>query len=359
MIAERIRQARLAAGLTLAGLGERVGVSHTAIQKYEKGLLTPSSSQLLKLAKACAIRPEYFFRTSSVKLLQPEFRKLSTFGKTAQDALKIKVAELVEKRIELLGAFPTSPIPAFAPQRGLPKRIGAMDEIEVLSDEVREAWRLGLNRIADLTDTLEGLGLLVIAVDEDNPGFSGLSAKARTADGRQYPLIAVSKRWPGDRQRFTLAHELGHLLLQGRLTDGMDGEKACDRFAGAFLAPTVAVRQLLGAHRQALEWQELYGLKHEFGLSMAGWLYRAKQCGVISEVTHLAMVRRFSAKGWRKKEPGDPLPQEHSRLFDQLVYRALAEQYITEGKAAELLGIPMMRFHKERQLESADEVAHQ
>jgi hypothetical protein len=41
------------------------------------------------------------------------------------------------------------------------------------------------------------------------------------------------------------------------------------------------------------------------------------------------------------------------------VYRALAEQYISEGKAAELLGIPMMRFHKERHLESSDAVAHQ
>jgi len=119
--------------------------------------------------------------------------------------------------------------------------------------------------------------------------------------------------------------------------------EACDRFAGAFLAPRVAVLQLLGAQRHALEWQELYVLKHEFGLSMAGWLHRAKQCGMITETAHLAMVKRFAAKGWRKNEPGETLPQEHPRLFDQLVYRALAEQYLSEGKAAELLGIPMMR----------------
>jgi hypothetical protein len=80
---------------------------------------------------------------------------------------------------------------------------------------------------------------------------------------------------------------------------------------------------------------------------------------VITEAAHLSMFKRFSAKGWRKTEPGEPLPKEHPRLFDQLVYRALAEQYISEGKAAELLGIPMMRFHKERQLESSDAVAHQ
>lgn len=359
MIADRIRQARLAAGLTLATLGEKVGVSHTAIQKYEKGLLTPSSSQLLKLARACGIRTEYFFRTHTVELLQPEFRKLSTFGKTAQDALKIKVVELVEKRVELLGAFPALPLQAFAPPAGLPDRIVSLDEIDSFSDIVRNVWQLGMNPIADLTDTLEGLGLLVVVVDEENPAFSGLTAKARADDGREYPVVAVSKRWPGDRQRFTLAHELGHSLLEGRLADDIDEEKACDRFAGAFLAPRAAVLQLLGSQRHALEWQELYVLKHEFGLSMAGWLQRAKQCGVITDGTHLSMVKRFSARGWRRNEPGEPLPQEHPRLFDQLVYRALAEQYISESKAAELLGIPMMRFHKERQLESLNAVAHQ
>lgn len=359
MIADRIRQARLAAGLTLAALGKQVGVSHTAIQKYEKGLLTPSSTQLLKLARACGIRTEYFFRTHNVELLQPEFRKLSTFGKTAQDALKIKVIELVEKRVELLGAFPEMPCPEFAPPANLPEKITSLDEIDAFSDTVRNAWQLGLNPIADLTDTLEGVGLLVIVVDEENPRFSGLTAKARTEDGREYPVIAVSNRWPGDRQRFTLAHELGHLLLEGRLADSINEEKACDRFAGAFLAPRVAVLQVLGDQRRALEWQELYGLKHEFGLSMTGWLQRAKQCGVITETAHLSMIKQFSSKGWRKLEPGEPLPQEHPRLFDQLVYRALAEQYISEGKAAELLGIPMMRFHKERQLELSDAVAHQ
>lgn len=359
MIADRIRQARLAAGLTLSALGEKVGVSHTAIQKYEKGLLTPSSSQLLKLARACGIRTEYFFRTHSVELLQPEFRKRSTFGKTAQDALQIKVVELVEKRVELLGAFPELPFPAFAPPADLPEHIASLDEIDAFSDTARNAWQLGMNPIADLTDTLEGLGLLVIVVDEENPGFSGLTARARTEDGREYPVVAVSQRWPGDRQRFTLAHELGHLLLDGRLADDLNEEKACDRFAGAFLAPRVSVLQSLGQHRHALEWQELYVLKHEFGLSMAGWLQRAKQCGVITDAIHLSMFKRFSAKGWRTNEPGQALPQEHPRLFDQLVYRALAEQYISEGKAAELLGIPMMRFHKERQLESADAPAHQ
>ena len=187
----------------------------------------------------------------------------------------------------------------------------------------------------------------------------GLTAIAQASDGRRYPIVAVSSQWHGDRQRFTLAHELGHLLLDGRLHSSIDEEKACNRFAGAFLAPKSAVVQLLGPVRRGVEWQELFALKHEFGLSMAGWLQRAKQCGVISEATHLSLWKLFSAKGWRKNEPGEPVPREKPRLFEQLVYRALGEQYVSESKAAELLGIPMMRFHKERQLESTDAVAHQ
>ena len=66
----------------------------------------------------------------------------------------------------------------------------------------------------------------------------------------------------------------------------------------------------------ALEWAELHILKHEFGLLMAGWLQRAKQCDVISESAYLTLIKQFSAKGWRKMEPGAPFPQEHPRLFD-------------------------------------------
>lgn len=359
MIGHRIRQARLAAGLTLTSLGEQLGVTHTAIQKYEKGVLTPPSSQLVKLARACGVRVEYYFRTHQVELLHPEFRKSALFGKSAQEALMIKVLMLAEKRVELLGYFPESPLPAFVLPVGLPQRIETLDQIEAFADHVREAWRLGMVPIADLTDTLEGLGLLVLVVDEESPGFSGLTAVARTADSRNYHVVSVSSRWAGDRQRFILAHELGHRLLAGRLVPGLDEEAACERFAGAFLAPQLAVTQLLGQRRHGLEWQELYALKHEFGLGMAGWLHRAKQCGQISDATHLSLWKSFSAKGWRKQEPGTPFPMERPRLFEQLVYRALAEQYIVESKAAELLGIPMMRFHKDRQMEPPDAVAHQ
>lgn len=354
MISDRLYRARLAAGLTLSALAQRVGLSHTAIQKFERGKLTPSSGQLLKIARACGVRTEYFFRVSQVELVTPEFRKHKLFSKKAQEALKLKTLELIERRVELLMAFPAPPMPVFVSPNLPADCITVLEDIEQFAVDIRNAWQLGMNPISDLTDTLESLGLLVVLVPEDSPNFYGFSALANLCDGSQYPVIAVSERWPGDRQRFTLAHELGHFLLRGRLPAGIDEERACDRFAAAFLVPPVAVSQQLGKQRNEIEWQELYVLKHEFGLSMAGWLQRAKQCGVFSQSAYLNAAKCFSTKGWHKQEPGAPLPREHPRLFKQLVYRALAQRYISESKAAELLGIPMMQFYRERQLEVID-----
>jgi hypothetical protein len=59
----------------------------------------------------------------------------------------------------------------------------------------------------------------------------------------------------------------------------------------------------------------------------------------------------FSKNGWRTQEPGQAYPHESTYLHKQLVYRALSEEYIGESKAAELLGMSVSSFHKERKLE--------
>jgi Zn-dependent peptidase ImmA (M78 family)/DNA-binding XRE family transcriptional regulator len=359
MIAQRILQARKAAGLTLVELGGRLGVSHTAIQKFERGELTPSSSQLLTLAKACDVRTEYFFRTHTVELENPEFRKKARFSNADQEQVLYQTTNHAELWIKLLGIYPTTPIKPFRIPDELPQSIESYEQIEDAAEKTRNAWQLGMDEIPDICDTLEAHGLIVIMVNVANPSFDGLAATARTDDGTTYPLVAVSKEWPADRQRFTLAHELGHLMLAGRLTKGLDEEDACNRFAGAFLAPKPSVLQALGQKRKGLEWHELYNLKREYGLSMAGWIIRAHQCEVISDKAYKSLFAQFAKKGWRTREPGDLLQPEQPKLFEQLVFRALGEYCITESVAAEFLGIPLMTFFRQRQLDPAGDASHQ
>lgn len=356
MYPERLKRAREAAGLSLRALAEQVGVSQTTIKKYEDGLSTPDSSQLIKLAKALNVRSEYFFRPFTVQLDETvEYRKRANTPVKLLKRIHADVEEQAERWKELANLYPQFPIQPFALPAALPAIVSELDDVEQVAALIREAWKLGEDPITDLVDVLETQGILVIFTAlEAQTQFDGLAFSIG-----QQPVVVVAQHWAGDRQRFTLAHELGHLLLHGRLAEGVDEEKACNRFAGAFLLPATAIRQQLGQQRRMIEWQELYLLKHEFGLSMAGCLFRLKDTAIIDQATLTRLWQQFSANCWRTREPGDAVPAEQTILFKQLVYRALAESWIGESKAAELLGMPLSRFHRERKLEGVDAVTHQ
>jgi Zn-dependent peptidase ImmA (M78 family) len=99
-------------------------------------------------------------------------------------------------------------------------------------------------------------------------------------------------------------------------------------------------------------------LKQEFGISMMGILVRAGQANVISSSLQKQYYMKFNKLKWRTREPGTAYPQETTFLYKQLVYRALAEDYITESKAAEFLKMPLSAFHKERKLGMADAITN-
>jgi len=155
----------------------------------------------------------------------------------------------------------------------------------------------------------------------------------------------VNRTFPGDRQRFSLAHELGHLMLEPRR--GVDEEKAANRFAGAFLVPTAVVRYELGEGRHALDPYELYLLKHKFGLSMLSWVRRAEDLGIVSGSAAHGLYKLFSSRGWRRREPGDQLPAEEPTRMKRLVMKSLVEGLISESRAAELVGNPLREFREE------------
>ncbi len=234
-------------------------------------------------------------------------------------------------------------MPNFKLPANLPQKITHFEEIESLAEKLRNHWKLGFAPIHDLIDAFENQGIRVFIVDTDEAHFDGLSTVIN-----DQPIIVISSRWPGDRQRFNLAHELAHYIFIERLSSALDEEQACNRFAGAFLFPREALIHAMGKTRRAIELQELLLLKEQYKVSMGSICHRLKDLQIILEPYYKTLVLRFRKKGWHRKEPGVEIPPEKGHTFTQMVFHALAEGYIGEAKAAELISCPLTQLKAQR-----------
>ena len=328
-IGERIKKARINAGLSQEALGKRLGISKMAISKYETGGVIPKSGALIALAKALEVKVEYFFRSSSLILSKPVYRAKKALA--AKDETKIlgKTADWLERYLtveEITG----SEKPLTLPDRET-CRVSSLDQIEDIAVRVREEWKLGLDPIENLMDVLEQHGIKVGTIAAPVK-FDALTMQYN----EERPLIIVNQTFSGDRQRLSLAHELGHLIL--KLDEGIDEEVAAYRFAGAFLVPKPMAIMELGPKRKMLDLRELYVLKHKYGMSMGAWIYRAKDLNIITEAAANRHWIEMRTHDFHKLEPGRQIEPEIPTHLELLLLRALSEQKISHSRFDELKG---------------------
>ena len=167
------------------------------------------------------------------------------------------------------------------------------------------------------------------------PGsVDGLSSRVRRLGGADVPVVVCSTAKSLERQRFTIAHELGHLVLS--IPSDVPEEKACNRFAGAFLAPEEELVREVGRRRLNFGFAELVEIKLMFGVSAASLVVRMRELGIITQST-LQDIFSGIGSSWRTDEPCPLEREEIPTRFRRLCLRALAESEISESKAAELL----------------------
>lgn len=338
MIHDRLRRARVLKGLSLDDLAQAVGdITKQALSKFERGDAVPNSTRLLQFSKALGVRPEYFFRAEAVHLAPLEFRKLARMPKYRQRQVEEQMRDHLERYLALERCFDAVDvrIEPTAPQ-ALP--VSSIDEAEAAADQLRNDWGIGRDAIANLTQLLEERGIKIALIDGQDD-FDGACA---ATDDVKHVLIALNTSRPGERVRFTAAHELGHWVMA--LPDDMpepEKERCCHRFAGAFLYPGEQVLMDFGSHRRSrVHPGELLNAKRRYGVSMQAALRRIKDLGLLNEAGYKSAVIQFAQAGWRSAEP-EPLLPEQPRRFESLVFWGLAEGLFSPSRAAELLQRPV------------------
>ena len=301
-------------------------VTAQAIGMYERDESMPSSGALIAMARALGVSVEYL--TGDPDLV------LATAAE--QRPVPAGVAELLERYLALeeLLALPSD---EWDKLPGAPYPVaGDLTAADLAALSLRAHWGLGRSPIPSMVELPEEAGIKVIAFDLG--AGDGLTAYARRGGNRLASVIVVNRGHSGERQRFTLARELGRLVLA--VDAGADAEKAAHRFAGAFLMPAAALRRAIGSRRTSIGRNELLSLKRRFGVSVQAVVRRCRDLGIIDDALFGRLYRDMSGFGWGSlpyAEP-EPLAPERPSRFERLCSRAVAENVISDAKAAELLG---------------------
>lgn len=347
MIGKRLKLARAASGLSLRDLADRIGnrVSAQQIGKYERDEDMPGSAVLIALSHALGVSVDYLVGDQEMVLEGVEFRKKQITSKKEQAQIQAKALHLIERYLmveEILGL----PSAEWDKPREAPFPVVEIGEADRAAQYLREHWNLGIDPIPNLVELLEERGIKVLVVDSQE-NIDGLSAQVRRSRGEPVPVIVIRRGVHGERQRFNLAHELGHMVMDVQGDDKFR-EKAAHRFAGAFLMPAEALWSNVGRHRSSIGWSELFALKQLLGASVQAIAYRCGDLGIFPPSLSQKLFREFSRLGFRSAPNYEPdhLPEEKAGRFDRLCYRALAEGAISEPKTAELLNITVRELNR-------------
>jgi Zn-dependent peptidase ImmA (M78 family)/DNA-binding XRE family transcriptional regulator len=341
MIGNRLKRARDAKGFSLRELEAAIQgqVSAQAIGKYERDEMMPSSTVLLALAKVLEVTPEFLLSEREIELTGVDFRKAPQAGAKEERAVEAAVLDRVERYLELEEVMPGVDEPWSAPQEA-EFDIQRIEDAEEAARSLRKLWDLGIDAIPLMAELLEDKGVKVIALNlPDN--VSGSKAFVQRPHEQGVPVIVVNGNHNGERQRFTLAHELAHLVLRFIGLSDAEQEKAADRFAGAFLMAKEMVHRLLGEHRKSISLGELAELKKIFKVSIAALVVRCSQLGVLPKAASGRLWAQIRVLGWNGPASNEPhkFPPEVPQRMERMCLRAVAEGAISESKAAELLDI--------------------
>lgn len=289
---ELMRLARQARNMSQSELSLKANVSQAMISKIENDTIKPTEEIVHKIALATQFPVAYFYENDRVYGLPAsiQYRKKASVGKKAMEQIEAQVnlrvfhSKRLMKSIEL--------------DEDLPLPVFDVDEyngdIEKIADLVRRTWLIPRGPLKNLIDYVERAGCLVFLCDFEELGIDGITLKTHGF----MPCIFLNKHSPADRQRFTLAHELGHLVMHKTPSQTMEEE--ADLFASHLLIPSQDIR---GYFIGRVTIVKLAALKPIWKVSMGSLLFAADRVGAITPMQKRYLWTEMSKLGYRTHEP--------------------------------------------------------
>ena len=337
MLGRTIKYFRLKNGKNTRELAMATGLSEYVIKNYENGKRLPVLSEIRNIASALNVNMSWLMSSyNHYKYRHGEFRKNSRFSKHSQEYIRISVEDYLDRFLTIADILGSNVM------RKVPEEHSILPTGDVESDASKLRDVLGLattGAISNLIGSLEDKGILVYLLEYKDDKFSGMNGLVCNR-----PYVVLNSMATPERQRSTLAHELGHIFFSLPEDDNSEWEKYMTAISGAFLFPASDVFYELGNKRQAITADMLIVAK-EYGISLQLLAKRANILKIINDDSYRNFNIMLSRHGLRKNEPSQ-MKMEEPTLFAQYVIRAVSEEKITYSKGAELLRMPYYDFEK-------------
>ncbi len=333
---QMVTLARMSRGLTQAALANEMDMAQGTISKIEGGGLVPDESTVEGLATALGYPPPFFYLRdaldgpSTVEFFHERRRKAAgtnVLSKAYATATirRLHVQRLMASAQDSPENFPHFPRSEF----GDPARIART---------VRAHWELPIGPVFSMTEAVENAGGIIAECDFETRHIDGFSRWKRP---NLPPLFFMSGNLPPDRWRWTVAHELAHLVMHTGEMPAEDMEQEADQFAEEFLMPANVIKSQLGNAR----FETLARLKQYWKVSIQALIQRAYHLDVISARQRSHMFMQWSKAGYRLREPSDlDPPREPPKALSALVDFHLSQLSYSESELAHLLGLRTEEF---------------
>lgn len=304
-------------------LAQESGLTQPVISQIESGRATVTRDQVTALAGA--LRYDADFLTADLGLTpttRPLLRAYADASKREADARtagSTLAAEYI-RRLKL------KPIPDL-----IPRFSERLDDDEAIEDAAMELRQLAqIEEDAVVTNAIraaERLGCIVLPLESELGRHLGMSVRSD-----DLPIVCIAKSdVPGDRQRWTVAHELGHLMLHGEVAPPRDPREAhrmemqAHRFAAAFLGPADPLIQSLNEVGGSVTLRALAEVKATWGISIKALVHRFQELNVIDADHARSLYKQISARKWSKDEPVHVAPESAQWLSRTLTRSAASD----------------------------------
>ncbi|MGG6311549.1 XRE family transcriptional regulator [Paenibacillus macerans] len=281
-------------GISQSEMAVMLGISQGKLSKIENGLLSVNEEEIEEFSKILGYPIHFFQRNEKIYGVGlSEFFHRKKQSVPQKQLVKI-YARLEIRRIEINQLLKSVDIeePNF-PFMDPDKYNG---DIEQIAQTIRATWLLPRGPIANVIDVIEEAGGIVVPFDFEGANIDAICLSHPGSP----PLIFTNFNRPSDRVRFTLSHELGHIIMHRKPpSEDTDIELQADRFASEFLMPKNDIASMLGD----ITLSKLASLKPYWKVSMAALLVRARDLGKITERQYRYLWTQMGKSGYRTNEP--------------------------------------------------------